>query len=51
MLRGRYMETAAREEGDGAMVALLKGTPEGLKQKAPSDVEILSLEPGETITV
>jgi L-ascorbate metabolism protein UlaG (beta-lactamase superfamily) len=30
---------------------LLKGTPEELKQQAPSDVEILSLEPGETITV
>src|SRR6266516_4075463 len=30
---------------------LLKGTPEELKQQAPSDVEILSPEPGETITV
>ena len=29
---------------------LLKGTPEELKQHAP-DVEILTLEPGETITV
>jgi L-ascorbate metabolism protein UlaG (beta-lactamase superfamily) len=30
---------------------LLKGTPEELKEQAPSDVEILSLEPGETIAV
>ena len=30
---------------------LLKGTPEELKQQAPSDVEILSLEPGETIAI
>ena len=29
---------------------LLKGTPEELKQHAP-DVEILTLEPGETISV
>ena len=30
---------------------LLKGTPEELKEQAPSDVEILSLEPGETIAI
>ena len=30
---------------------LLKGTPEELKQHAPSEVEILALEPGETISV
>jgi L-ascorbate metabolism protein UlaG (beta-lactamase superfamily) len=30
---------------------LLSGDPQELKQHAPGDVEILALEPGETITV
>src|SRR5262249_19049025 len=30
---------------------LLAGTPQELKQHAPADVEILAVEPGETITV
>jgi L-ascorbate metabolism protein UlaG (beta-lactamase superfamily) len=30
---------------------LLSGNPQELKQHAPGDVEILALEPGETITV
>jgi L-ascorbate metabolism protein UlaG (beta-lactamase superfamily) len=30
---------------------LLKGTPEELEQEAPPGVEILAIQPGETITV
>jgi L-ascorbate metabolism protein UlaG (beta-lactamase superfamily) len=30
---------------------LLKGTPAELEQQAPQGVEILAMEPGETITV
>jgi L-ascorbate metabolism protein UlaG (beta-lactamase superfamily) len=30
---------------------LLKGTPEELEQEAPPEVEILAIQPGETITV